>query len=158
MAFKLTYPSIRGHEEQEWLFTGGNCSTGKGNARRLTFTRALHEEPLTLGLRNARLFKFAILQLDPRKGYSWTAQTGPHPGHIPHTDTCGIYGWEKKNGSVPVLVQRLCRAHEELLRGLEGDACVQGKLQVSRRKILEKSENSNNKITVRQALARSLSI
>lgn len=44
------------------------------------------------------------------------------------------------NGSAPVLVQRLCRAHEELLWGLEGDACVQGKLQVSRRKVLEKSQ------------------
>lgn len=43
----------------------------------------------------------------------------------------------------PVLVQRLCRAHEELLWGLERDARVQGKLQVSRRKILEKSKQQH---------------
>lgn len=43
---------------------------------------------------------------------------------------------------LPVLVQGLCRVHEELLRGLEGDARVQGELQVSRGKVLEKSETT----------------
>lgn len=54
----------------------------------------------------------------------------------------GTHCLEGKMVTKPVRMQRLCRAHEELLWGLERDARVQGKLQVSRRKILQESKQT----------------